>query len=198
MAKQNPKNLAWMDLEMTGLDPDTETILEIAVIITDGELNVIEEGPSLVIHQEDEILNRMDEWNRKQHSASGLIRQVKDSQLTLAGAEEQILAFIKYYCPPHVAPLCGNSIGQDRKFLYKYMRQLHDYLHYRNIDVTSIKELVSRWYPNGPKPPKKGDSHMALKDVRESVEELIFYRQNYFIPVNHKESAKQPSGNDAI
>lgn len=170
-----------MDLEMTGLEPDVEVIIEIATIITDSHLNIIEEGPALVIHQEDDILNRMDEWNQKTHSASGLIQKVKDSKITIEEAEERTLDFIKKFVPLKISPLCGNSVGQDRRFLYKYMPNLSEYLHYRNIDVTSIKEVVRRWYPNGRKMPKKSDEHKALIDIQESIEELIFYRDHFFI-----------------
>lgn len=170
----------WMDLEMTGLDLEREYIIEIATLITDSELNIIEEGPCLAIHQSDEILTRMDDWNQTHHSASGLVQRVKQSKITDTEGERRILEFIKKYCLEQAAPLCGNSITQDRKFLYKYMRKLHDYLHYRSVDVTSIKELVRRWYPKGPKFPKKSQAHQANIDVRESLEELIFYRKNYF------------------
>ena len=184
MNQQKLDNLVWLDMEMSGLDVERETILEIATIITDSELNVIEEGPSLVIHQDESILRAMDEWNQKHHSASGLIAKVQQSNLSLADAEKQTLDFIKQYCPEKNSPLCGNSIGQDRKFLYKYMRKLHDYLHYRNVDVSSFKELVLRWYRNGPQPPAKSEKHIALLDVQESIAELKFYREHYFIKSN--------------
>ena len=174
-------NLVWIDLEMSGLDPDKEMILEIATIITDSELNVLEEGPCLAVHQSDEILNRMDEWNTTHHNASGLVKRVRQSTITDAEAEIQTLKFINKYCLPKSSPLCGNSIGQDRKFLEKYMPDLANHLHYRNIDVSSVKELVQRWYPKGPKPPRKKEAHLALSDIRESVQELVFYRQHYFI-----------------
>lgn len=178
---------------MTGLDVDTEVIIEIATIVTDGTLNVLEEGPSLAIYQDTEILSRMDDWNTKQHAASGLTKRVKESRIITADAENQTLQFIKQYCPKKTAPLCGNSINHDRKFLAKYMKKLHDYLHYRNVDVTSIKELVTRWYPNGIKIPKKSDTHLALTDVRESIEELKFYRQHFFIAENQLQQAEPSS-----
>ena len=181
MSQIDPSNLVWMDLEMTGLDVEKEVIIEIATIITDSALNIVEEGPCLVIHQSDEILNRMDEWNQKTHSASGLIQRVKDSTISLAEAERQTLDFIKQYVPHNTSPLCGNSVGQDRRFLDVYMKEITDFLHYRNIDVTSIKELVKRWYPKGPKMPKKSDAHMALIDIRESIDEMNFYREHYFV-----------------
>jgi len=170
-----------MDLEMTGLDVEKEVIIEMATLITDLELNILWEGPSLVIHQSDEILNRMDAWNTKHHNASGLVRRVRESSLRVRDAERITLDVIKKYCPAQTAPLCGNSVSQDRKFLEKYMKELYDYLHYRSIDVTSIKELVRRWYPKGPQFPKKSEVHRADIDVRESLEELIFYRKHYFI-----------------
>ncbi len=181
MSQQDPYNLVWMDLEMTGLEPDTEAIIEIATIITDSHLNIIEEGPALVVHQDDEILNRMDEWNQRTHSASGLIQKVKVSKITVEEAEKATLDFIKKYVPYKAAPLCGNSVGQDRRFLYKFMPKLSEYLHYRNVDVTSIKEVIRRWYPSGRKLPKKSDEHKALIDIQESIEELIFYRDHFFI-----------------
>ena len=181
MSRIDPSNLVWMDLEMTGLDVEKEVIIEIATIITDSELNVLEEGPSIVIHQSNEYLSRMDEWNRKTHSASGLIQRVKESTTSVLEAEQLTLDFIKKYVPYNTSPLCGNSIGQDRRFIDIYMKEITDFLHYRNIDVTSVKELVKRWYPKGPKMPKKSDAHMALIDIRESIDEMLFYREHYFI-----------------
>lgn len=180
MSKQSPNNLVWMDLEMTGLDPDKELIIEIATLVTDSELNILEEGPCLAIKQSNAILSRMDAWNTTTHGASGLTTKVMNSTISNAEAEKLTLDFIKQYCPPQVSPLCGNSIGQDRRFLIKYMPELHDYFHYRSIDVTSIKEVIKRWYPKGPKFPKKSSVHSADIDVKESLEELIFYRKHYF------------------
>ena len=194
MSKQSPNNLVWMDLEMTGLDPDKELIIEIATLITDSDLNILETGPCLAINQSNAILSRMDAWNTTTHQASGLTTKVMESKITDAEAEQATLDFIKQYCPPQTSPLCGNSIGQDRRFLIKYMRKLHDYFHYRSIDVTSVKEMVKRWYPKGPKFPKKSQVHSAEIDVRESLEELKFYRKHYFsrnsqaIPTNTKYS----------
>lgn len=181
MTQVHPENLVWIDLEMTGLDYETESIIEIATIITDKHLNVLAEGPNLVIHQPDELLNRMDEWNTQHHTASGLVDRVRNSKIGLSEAERATLDFIKQYVPYKTSPLCGNSIHQDRKFLEKYMKELCDFLHYRTIDVTSIKEVVKRWYPKGPKVPKKSDAHLALIDIRESIDELAFYREHYFI-----------------
>lgn len=196
MSQQNPYNMVWMDLEMTGLEPDIEVIIEIATIITDSHLNIIEEGPSLVIHQDDEFLDRMDEWNQRTHSASGLIQKVKDSKITVEEGEKTTLDFIKKYVPYKAAPLCGNSVGQDRRFLYKYMPKISEYLHYRNVDVTSIKEVVRRWYPNGRKMPKKSDEHKALIDIQESIEELIFYRDHFFIEPSSLVSEMNPGAGE--
>ena len=198
MSQQDPYNLVWMDLEMTGLEPDTEAIIEIATIITDSHLNIIEEGPALAVHQDDEILNRMDEWNQKTHSASGLIQKVKDSKITVEGAEKATLDFIKKYVPYKAAPLCGNSVGQDRRFLYKFMPKLSEYLHYRNVDVTSIKEVIRRWYPTGRKLPKKSDEHKALIDIQESIEELIFYRDHFFIEPTSLVSELNPEAGEEL
>jgi len=180
MRKQLSNHLVWMDLEMTGLDPEKELIIEIATLVTDGELNILEKGPCLAIKQSNAILSRMDAWNTTTHKASGLTDRVMNSKITSREAEKVTLDFVKKYCSPETSPLCGNSIGQDRRFLIKYMRELHDYLHYRSIDVTTVKELVKRWYPKGPKFPKKSGVHLASVDVRESLEELIFYRKHYF------------------
>lgn len=171
--------MVWMDLEMTGLDPEKELIIEIATLVTDGELNILEEGPCLAIKQSNAILSRMDAWNTTTHKASGLMDRVMNSTISCRDAEKATLDFIKKHCSPEVSPLCGNSIGQDRRFLVKYMTELHDYLHYRSVDVTTLKELIKRWYPKGPKFPKKSGVHLASVDVKESLEELIFYRKNY-------------------
>lgn len=181
MNKQSELNMVWMDLEMTGLDPEIEVIIEIASLVTDHDLNILAEGPCLAIHQRHEILNRMDDWNQKHHNASGLVERVRKSKITHEEGSRQTLEFIQQYCLENTSPLCGNSIAQDRKFLEKYMTKLHNYLHYRSVDVTSVKELVRRWYPDGPKLPKKSESHMALTDIRESLKELIFYRKEYFV-----------------
>lgn len=174
-------NLVWIDLEMTGLEPDRDVIIEIATIVTDAHLNVIEEGPELVIHQSDEILAGMDEWNTSHHTASGLVDRVRASQITTEMAEARTLTFVQAHCYERKAPLCGNSIWQDRRFLHKYMPNLADYLHYRNVDVTSIKELVARWMPHLAFP-KVESSHRALDDIRVSIEELKHYREHVFVP----------------
>ena len=167
-------------MEMTGLDPQQDQILEIATLVTDSELNIIAEGPNLAVFQPEEILRGMDEWNQTHHGKSGLINRVRASTDTVRTAEEKTLAFVAQYCKPKSAPLCGNSVWQDRRFLDRYMPELNGYFHYRIIDVSSVKELASRWYPNLP-PLKKAESHQALADIRESVEELRHYRRNCFL-----------------
>ncbi len=178
--KQNADHFVWIDLEMTGLDVEKERIIEIAAIVTDSDLNIIEEGPNLAIHQPAKILKQMDAWNQKHHGQSGLIDAVKASKISTKKAEALILKFVKKYCLPKKSPLCGNSIDHDRRFLMKYMPKLADYFHYRNIDVSTIKTLVKRWYPKNKDLPKKQESHRSLTDIRESIEELIFYRKTYF------------------
>ncbi len=172
-------NLVWVDLEMTGLDPQKDQILEIATLITDSELNIIAEGPNLAIFQTEEILKGMDEWNQTHHGKSGLIDRVRASTESLRTAEEKTLTFVASHCKASRSPLCGNSVWQDRRFLDRYMADLNRFFHYRIIDVSSIKELAARWYPKLP-PLKKAESHQALADIRESVEELRFYRRNCF------------------
>ena len=182
MPKLTPRKdlLIWLDLEMTGLDPDRHVILEIGCAVSDSDLNVVAEGPALVIAQPVKILEEMDPWCIKQHGQSGLTQKVKDSKLSLAKAEQQTLEFLQQYCQPKSSPLCGNSIGQDRRFLYRYMPQLNEFFHYRNIDVSSIKELVSRWYPTQAHAPEKQKTHHVMDDIRESIAELRHYRQNVF------------------
>jgi oligoribonuclease len=170
-----------MDLEMTGLDPETCVILEIATIITDPQLKILAEGPALPVRQSEEILETMDKWNKSHHSKSGLIGRVKNSPYNLATAEEMTLSFIKGYTVKEKNPLCGNSIGQDRRFLIKHMPKIAAWVNYRNIDVSSIKELALRWYPKLPKFQKK-ENHRALDDIRESIAELMFYRNKIFVP----------------
>ena len=168
--------IVWMDLEMTGLDPERERIIEMATIITDRNLSTIKEGPELVIHQSDDILDAMDDWNTSHHGASGLTERVRRSKVTESAAEEMTLEFICQYVPrARMVPLAGNSIHQDRRFLERYMPRLNDYLHYRNIDVSTIKELARRWYPDL-RPYQKANSHRALGDIRESIAELRYFR----------------------
>ncbi|MDX8389305.1 MAG: oligoribonuclease [Mariprofundaceae bacterium] len=175
----NTTHLIWMDLEMTGLDPDKDTIIEIATLITDAELNVIAEGPNLAIHQSEAVLNGMDTWCTQHHATSGLSDRVRQSHITMAEAEEQTLSFFRHHLPDNTSPLCGNSIHQDRRFLVRYMPELEQTLHYRNIDVSTIKELARRWYPSL-QPWKKQGAHLALDDIRESIDELRFYRNKLF------------------
>ncbi len=175
--------IVWMDLEMTGLDPERERIIEIAVLVTNANLEVVAEGPNLVIHQPDELLDAMDEWNTKHHGASGLTDRVRASTIAEAEAEAEVLAFVKQHCGPRQAPLAGNSIHQDRRFLYRYMKDLDAYLHYRLIDVSTVKELVRRWYPSVHRAlPRKNETHRALDDIRESLAELKLYRSKVFVP----------------
>jgi oligoribonuclease len=174
-------NLVWMDLEMTGLDPESAAIIEIATVITDGELNIIAEGQNIVVHQPDSILDAMDDWCTKHHGDSGLTARVRASTVSVHEAEQKTLAFVRQYVPGNASPLCGNSIHQDRRFLVAYMPTLEGFLHYRNIDVSTVKELARRWYPNISAPEKK-EEHLALSDIRESIAELAFYRDKLFRP----------------
>lgn len=175
--------LVWVDLEMTGLDVERERILEIATIVTDGELNVIAEGPELVVHQSADVLAAMNDWNQKHHGESGLIDRVRASTIDTAEAERQTLAFVAAHVPATAAPLAGNSIHQDRLFLSRYMVAFEAHLHYRNVDVSTLKELVRRWYPVAYEArPKKKGSHRALDDIRESIDELRYYRASVFVP----------------
>ncbi|MBI4682393.1 MAG: oligoribonuclease [Nitrospirae bacterium] len=169
-----------MDIEMSGLDPEVSTILEIATVITDDNLEIVSEGPVIAINQPADVLNSMDDWNKEHHGKTGLIERVRQSTFYIRDAELMTLAFIKKYIPSGKTPLCGNSIWQDRRFLIKYMPELEKYFHYRNIDVSSIKELYARWYPNLPRF-EKINAHSALKDIHESISELRYYRSNIFI-----------------
>ena len=174
--------LVWMDLEMTGLDHTTDVIVEIATIVTDDDLNVLAEGPDLVVHQTDEVLARMDPFVVEMHTRSGLLEAIRASTITLEDAGAATLAFIREHAPePKSVPLCGNSIGTDRRFLAAYLPAIEDHLHYRSIDVSSIKELVKRWYPKVSRPQKTGQ-HRALDDIRDSIDELRFYRERVFVP----------------
>ena len=174
-------NLVWIDLEMSSLDPENGVILEIATIITDDDLEILEEGPNIAINHSEKILDGMDEWNQSHHQASGLLDRVKASPYDSRQAEEETLAFISKYCREGKSPLCGNTVWQDRRFLVKHMPCLEDFFHYRIIDVSTIKELVKRWYPSLPRFPKK-KSHLALSDIRESIKELRYYRKQIFQP----------------
>jgi len=179
MNQKHKDYLVWMDLEMTGLDPKVDTILEIATVITDGQLNTVAEGPNIVIHQPDSVLDAMGDWCKQHHGNSGLSEKVRSSTISMLAAEQQTLDFIKAHVPEGVSPLCGNSIHQDRRFLVPYMPTLEAYMHYRNIDVSTVKELSKRWYPKIEAPAKAGE-HLALADVRESIAELTFYREQIF------------------
>lgn len=180
MSGPSDANLVWVDLEMTGLEPEHNTILEIATIVTDADLTVLAEGPMIAIHRPGAVLEAMDEWNREHHGASGLIARVRASQHTVATAEAETLAFVRQYCTPRSSPLCGNSVHHDRRFLVREMPHLVAFLHYRNVDVSTIKELVRRWYPADAQAPEKKHAHLALDDIRESIEELRFYRTHVF------------------
>lgn len=174
------ENLVWIDLEMTGLEPEVDRIIEIATIITDADLNILAEGPVLAVHQSDDVLAQMDEWCTNTHGASGLTQRVKESQVTEADAERQTIEFIANYVDKGVSPLCGNSIGQDRRFLVKYMKELEGFFHYRNVDVSTVKELAKRWRPDVASSFKKKGAHLALDDIRESIGELQHYREHLF------------------
>lgn len=176
---QDPRNLVWIDLEMTGLDPFRDEILEIAVIVTDSQLNLLAEGPQIAIHQPEAVLTAMDDWNQRQHGQSGLLERVRGSDYGAERAEREVLAFLGDWVPPGKSPLCGNSICQDRRFLARRMPALEAYFHYRNLDVSSLKELALRWAPEMAKGFTKSGRHLALDDIRESIAELRYYRENF-------------------
>lgn len=173
------QRLIWIDLEMTGLDTDRDHIIEIATIVTDDQLNILAEGPVLAIHQPDEILLAMDDWNTRQHGQSGLLDRVRGSQLTTADAEQLTLQFLQQWVNPKVSPMCGNTICQDRRFMHRLMPQLEQYFHYRHIDVSTIKELARRWRPQLAAGLHKKATHLALDDIRESINELAYYREHF-------------------
>jgi oligoribonuclease len=183
MTKTRKDLLVWLDLEMTGLDPKKCTILEIGILITDNELNILAEGPSIAVHHSEKVLRGMESWSRHHHKKSGLTGECRKSTVSLKKAETLVLDFVKEYCKEKTAPLCGNTIWQDRRFLVKYMPRLEAYLHYRVIDVSSIKELVRRWYSDNSfkMPREKRQTHRVMDDIRESVEELRFYRGKVFV-----------------
>lgn len=176
---QNPQNLIWIDLEMTGLDPEKDVIIEMATIVTDSELNVLAEGPVIAVHQSDELLAGMDEWCTRTHGESGLTQRVRDSQIDTAQAEAMTLAFLEQWVPKGKSPICGNSIGQDRRFLYRYMPTLEAYFHYRYLDVSTLKILAERWAPQLKDGFQKKGTHLALDDIRESIGELRYYREHF-------------------
>jgi oligoribonuclease len=176
---QQQENLVWIDLEMTGLDPDNDLIIEIATVVTDKYLNVLAAGPVIAVHQSDQALAAMDAWNQEHHGKSGLIERVNASTIDDSDAMQQTLDFLKEWVAPGESPMCGNSIGQDRRFLYRYMPELESYFHYRNIDVSTVKELARRWAPAIFESVKKKETHQALDDVLESIDELKHYREHF-------------------
>lgn len=180
--RPNEFNLVWVDMEMTGLDPDNDRIIEVAAIVTDSELNVLAEGPVFAIHQPDEVLDRMDAWNKGTHGRSGLIDRVKASTVSEADAEAALIDFLKRYVPSGKSPMCGNSICQDRRFMVRGMPKLEAFFHYRNLDVSTLKELCKRWKPEIATGFKKHQMHTALADIKESIEELRYYREHFIKP----------------
>jgi len=172
-------NLIWIDLEMTGLVPEEDIIIEIATVVTDAHLNVLAEGPSLAIHQDNKHLDSMDEWNTRQHTKSGLVQRVKESEISVNAAEKQTLDFVMKYVDPGTSPMCGNSICQDRRFLYNYMPKLEKFFHYRHIDVSTLKELAVRWKPDVVSTSFKQSKHLALSDIYDSINELKHYRKHF-------------------
>jgi|APCry1669189241_1035207.scaffolds.fasta_scaffold03711_3 oligoribonuclease len=177
------EHLIWVDMEMSGLNPETERILEIAIIVTDAHLNTIATAPVWVVHQDEALLDAMDAWNKGTHGRSGLIEKVKASVMDEASVEAECIAFLKKYIKPGIAPMCGNTIGQDRRFMAKYMPKLEAYFHYRNIDVSTLKELCKRWHPELVKGFTKNQAHTALADIQESIEELKYYREKFIVPL---------------
>ena len=178
-AMNKKTNLIWIDLEMTGLAPEKDIIIEIATVVTDADLNVLTEGPSLAIHQDNKYLENMDEWNTRQHTKSGLVQRVKESEISVNEAEKQTLDFVMKYVDPGTSPMCGNSICQDRRFLYNYMPKLEKFFHYRHIDVSTLKELAVRWTPDVVSNSFKQSKHLALSDIYDSINELKHYREHF-------------------
>jgi oligoribonuclease len=176
---QNDTHLVWVDMEMSGLDPDKDVVLEVALVVTDKDLNLVEEGPVLVVRQSDALLDGMDNWNRSTHGKSGLIDKVKASTLSEADVEQRMLAFMKQHVGERKSPMCGNSICQDRRFMARHLPRLEAYFHYRNLDVSTLKELAARWRPELKEGFKKANNHTALADIQESIEELRYYRDKF-------------------
>jgi oligoribonuclease len=179
VSERDPTRLIWIDLEMTGLKPDSDHIIEIATVVTDKHLNTLDEGPVLAIHQPDAILDAMDDWNRRQHGSSGLAARVRASTITVAEAQRQTVAFLSRWIEPGLSPMCGNSICQDRRFLAREMPELEKYFHYRNLDVSTLKELARRWAPEAYSGFQKASTHLALDDIRDSIRELAHYRTTF-------------------
>ncbi len=178
--------LIWIDLEMTGLKPDTDVIIEMATIVTDSQLRIVAEGPVIAINQSPQILDAMDDWNKRTHGASGLIERVRDSKYTMASAEQRTLEFVRALVEPNASPMCGNSICQDRRFLARHMPTLEKFFHYRNLDVSTLKELARRWAPGIMVGFSKQGEHKALADIQESIRELTYYRQQLFAAAFHR------------
>jgi oligoribonuclease len=176
---QSPQNLIWIDLEMTGLEPEHDVIIEMATIVTDSDLNILATGPVIAVHQSDALLAGMDEWNTRTHGESGLTQRVRDSKISTAEAEAQTIAFLEQWVPKGKSPICGNSIGQDRRFLCRYMPTLEAFFHYRNLDVSTLKILAERWAPQIKEGFHKKGTHQALDDIRESIAELQYYREHF-------------------
>lgn len=176
----NADTLIWIDMEMTGLNPETDRIIEVATLVTDANLTILAEGPVLALHRSDEVLAGMDDWNQRTHGESGLVQRVRDSRLDDAGAEAQTLEFLRQWSKPGASPMCGNSVHQDRRFMARYMPALEAFFHYRNLDVSTVKELARRWRPELPGGYQKNNNHRALDDIRDSVNELRYYREHFF------------------
>ena len=175
----DPNNLIWVDMEMSGLDPDADKVLEVAIVVTDSNLNTVVEAPVLVVHQDSAVLDAMDSWNKSTHAKSGLVERVKASTLTEQAAEERMVGFLREYVPSGVSPMCGNSVHQDRRFMVRHLPRLEAYFHYRNLDVSTLKELMKRWKPELAAGMVKHGKHEALADIYESIDELKYYREHF-------------------